>query len=137
MEISFNIDEIDNVARDVLAYGNSNNLLFYGAMGVGKTTLIKAIAKQLGVSDNISSPTFSLVNEYDGLRGKVCHYDFYRIKSLDEVLDLGLDEYLESDFYNLIEWPDKIVGLIPQSHIEIKLTQKDKERRIAHIRHIK
>ncbi|MDA8650740.1 tRNA (adenosine(37)-N6)-threonylcarbamoyltransferase complex ATPase subunit type 1 TsaE [Flavobacteriaceae bacterium] len=137
MEISFNIGEIDSVASEVLTNAHSNNFLFYGPMGVGKTTLIKAIADQLGVSDYVSSPTFSLVNEYNSSKGKVCHYDFYRIKSIDEVLDLGLDEYLESDYYNLVEWPEMIVGLIPQSYVEIKLSKGINEERIAHIKHIK
>jgi tRNA threonylcarbamoyladenosine biosynthesis protein TsaE len=84
-------------------------------MGVGKTTLIKEIAKQLGYKDIVSSPTYSLVNEYEGMDQKIYHFDFYRIKDETEALDMGLEDYLYTNNWNLIEWPEKIKNLLPKN----------------------
>jgi len=92
-------------------------------MGVGKTTLIKELIKQLGSLDNVSSPTFSLVNEYDSRKGeKIYHFDFYRIKSEEEALDMGIEDYLYSDIWCFIEWPEKVKNLLPLNAVEIHLT---------------
>ena len=93
---------------------------FYGEMGVGKTTLIKALCDQLGVTDNMSSPTFSVVNEYETKSHEtIYHFDFYRIKTLQEALDIGVDEYFYSNSYCFIEWPEKVQNLLPERHVEI------------------
>lgn len=103
---------------------------FYGEMGAGKTTLIKALCDQLGVTDCMSSPTFSIVNEYETKTHKrIYHFDFYRIKTLQEALDIGIDEYFYSGDYCLIEWPQKVKSLIPAHHIEISIKLIDANKR--------
>lgn len=96
--------------------------LFYGTMGCGKTTLIKVLAKELGVTDRVSSPTFSLVNEYQSDKGNTLyHFDFYRIKKEEEALDIGIDEYFYSDNYCFVEWPKKIENLVPLNAVAIHI----------------
>ncbi len=102
---------------------------FYGEMGVGKTTLITAICKELGVTDGISSPTFSLVNEYKSAKGeKIFHFDFYRIKSISEAYDMGYEDYFYTNAYCFIEWPEKIEELLPENCIKIKMSKKGEAR---------
>jgi tRNA threonylcarbamoyladenosine biosynthesis protein TsaE len=120
---TFNLDTIAIVAKDLLQLKETKVWLFKGEMGVGKTTLIKELAKQLGVKDTLSSPTFSLVNEYQTEEGKLFHFDFYRIESEYEALDIGVEEYLHSGHLNFIEWPEKIATLIPQEYVEIVLNK--------------
>lgn len=117
----------------ILEAATSKTLLFYGSMGVGKTTLIKELAKQLGVTDYLSSPTFSLVNEYETETNEMLyHFDFYRLKNEEEALDIGFEEYLSTNSWVLIEWPDKIVGLLPQNAVKLQLTKnQDSTRTIA------
>ena len=92
----------------------NKTLLFYGQMGVGKTTLIKELCKSLGVLDNISSPTFSLVNEYQTAKNdKVYHFDFYRIEDEEEAYDIGIEDYFDSKNWCFVEWPENIVNLLP------------------------
>lgn len=120
MEILFSIDEINNVAKKILSETNEKVILFHGNMGVGKTTLIKELAKELGVNDATSSPTFSLVNEYKSTNGEmIYHFDLYRLKSESEALDFGFDEYIYSGNRCFIEWPDKIPNLLPDHYSEI------------------
>ena len=92
-------------------------------MGVGKTTLIKELVKQLGVTDTTSSPTFSLVNEYQGSNSTVFHFDFYRIQTEEEVYDIGIEDYFYQNAWCLIEWPNKIPNLIPKDAIVIHLNE--------------
>jgi len=112
MTLTYELSEIDSIAKLLLSKVKSNTLLFYGEMGAGKTTLIKALIKALGSTDKVSSPTFSLVNEYHTDQGKVFHFDFYRIEDETEVLDMGFEDYLDSDSWKLIEWPQKIENLL-------------------------
>ncbi|MFY0481225.1 tRNA (adenosine(37)-N6)-threonylcarbamoyltransferase complex ATPase subunit type 1 TsaE [Flavobacterium sp. PLA-1-15] len=124
MEIEFSLEQINQVAQEVLKQNPQKVILFNGDMGVGKTTFIKALSKALGVKDATSSPTFSLVNEYEAENGKlVYHFDVYRLKNEAEAYDIGIDEYLYSDEWCFIEWAEKIPSLIPQQHsvIDIKL----------------
>ena len=108
MEWTYTLEELPEVANAILASSNSKTFLFYGAMGVGKTTLIKEMAKWLGVKDGLSSPTFSIINEHV-INGEILyHYDFYRLESPDEALDLGIEEYFYNGHWNFIEWPEKI-----------------------------
>jgi len=110
-------------------------LLFYGEMGVGKTTLIKEILKQLGVKDNVSSPTFSLVNEYHTNKdAKIFHFDFYRIETEEEAMDMGIEEYFYSDSLCLIEWPNKVENLLPLNTVSIKITLENNQQRTIAIK---
>ncbi len=131
MEIIFSIAEIQDVAQKILLDNPQKVILFNGEMGVGKTTLIKVLAKLLGVNDATSSPTFSLVNEYQATDNqKVYHFDVYRLKSESEALDMGIDEYLYSGYWCFIEWAEKIPNLIPTEHsvIEIEILSDGKRQ---------
>src|ERR1700690_1947358 len=105
--------------------------LFSGEMGAGKTTLIKAVCEQLGVKEGMSSPTFSIVNEYDLPRGeKIYHFDCYRLKNEQEAFDLGAEEYFESGNFCFVEWPEKIPSALPGRHIKVEITPADSTHRI-------
>lgn len=124
MQITYSLDEIELVAQKILSGKPHKVILFNGDMGVGKTTLIKALASHLGVTEATSSPTFSLVNEYQIAAGQsFYHFDVYRLKNETEALDMGIDEYLYSGNWCCIEWAEKIESLIPDEHsvIDIKL----------------
>lgn len=127
MIITFTLEEIQNVVKQILATPSLKKVItFHAEMGVGKTTLIKEIVKQLGVEGNSSSPTFSLVNEYETNIGEtVYHFDLYRLNSEEEAYDMGIDEYFYSGNWCLIEWPEKTPNLIPIDHasISMKLNQ--------------
>ncbi len=123
MEYSFNLQDLPEIAKKVLTNVPNKVLLFYGDMGVGKTTLIKEIAKQLGVKGIINSPTFALVNEYEIKDDLVYHFDFYRIKNEEEAMDIGIEDYFFSSHWNLIEWPQKISNLLPTNSVKIELTK--------------
>jgi len=132
MEIIFSLDEIEQVAQKILTENPKKVILFYGNMGVGKTTLIKELAKKLGVNDTTSSPTFSLVNEYHISENQyIYHFDVYRLKSETEALDMGIDDYLYSGNWCFIEWAENIPNLIPDEHSIIKLElMPDTKRRL-------
>jgi len=112
--------------------GKAKVCLFYGQMGAGKTTLIKALCEIWGVEDNVSSPTFALVNEYQNQKGQVFyHFDFYRIEDEEEAWDIGTEDYFYSGNYCLVEWPERIEGLLPRQHVRIELiVAADHSRRI-------
>ena len=115
MELTYKLQELDVAVDYILSNTKSKILLFYGEMGAGKTTLIKELVKALGVHDNVSSPTFSLVNHYESEKGPVFHFDFYRIEDDTEALDIGFEDYLDSGEWNLIEWPEKVENLLGET----------------------
>lgn len=132
MEKNYTIDNIDSIAEELITMAQGKILLFEGSMGVGKTTLIKALARELGVQEAVNSPTFSLVNEYQTATGEpVYHFDFYRLNKEEEALDFGIEEYFDSGAYCLIEWPDKIKNLLPLEAVRVLLTENP-----DHSRHI-
>jgi tRNA threonylcarbamoyladenosine biosynthesis protein TsaE len=106
---------------------------FYGKMGAGKTTFIQAVCRELGTPDNVTSPTFALINEYKTEAGdSIFHFDFYRIKNLEEAYDLGYEDYFYSGNYCLIEWPEKIETLLPLNYVEVKIkVQENGDRLIS------
>jgi tRNA threonylcarbamoyladenosine biosynthesis protein TsaE len=122
MEYSFDLAHIDEAARYFLGANPPKVVLFNGEMGAGKTTFIKALCLALGVKSPTSSPTFSLVNEYEAAEGLVYHFDMYRLKSETEALDFGIDDYLYSGNWCFIEWAEKIPNLIPDEHLVVTLT---------------
>jgi tRNA threonylcarbamoyladenosine biosynthesis protein TsaE len=105
MEISYHINDIDAIAQQLLQQLESKVILFNAPMGAGKTTLIAAICKQLGITNKISSPTFSIVNEYKGKDHEVMHFDLYRLENQDQLYDLGFEDYLNNNAFLFIEWP--------------------------------
>ena len=129
MNIIFSLDQIQEVAEQILASNPKKIILFNGDMGVGKTTLIKQLCKSLGVESATSSPTFSLVNEYSTSNNQIVyHFDFYRLNKETEALDMGVDDYLYSGNWCFIEWSEKIASLLPEetSTITIELLSDGK-----------
>lgn len=129
MNIVFSLDQIKEVAQQILDSKPKKIILFNGEMGVGKTTLIKQLCKSLGVEDATSSPTFSLVNEYYTSNNEIVyHFDFYRLNKETEALDMGVDDYLYSGNWCFIEWSEKIANLLPEetSTITIELLSDGK-----------
>jgi tRNA threonylcarbamoyladenosine biosynthesis protein TsaE len=105
---------------------------FYGAMGAGKTTLIKALCHELGSADYVTSPTFALINEYTTANGSVIyHFDFYRIKKIEEAFDLGYEDYIYSGNYCFIEWPEMIESLLPDGMVEVRIRETEKGIRLV------
>jgi tRNA threonylcarbamoyladenosine biosynthesis protein TsaE len=131
----YTLKEVPETAKDLLKTVSGKILLFYGEMGSGKTTLIKELVKQMGVEDVASSPTFALVNEYHSKDGVIIyHFDFYRIEEEEEAYDMGIEEYLYSENWCLIEWPEKVENLLPLESVEIHLSIKDKDTRTIEIK---
>jgi tRNA threonylcarbamoyladenosine biosynthesis protein TsaE len=127
--INYQLSNIDKVSTQIIENAKDNKIwLFFGEMGAGKTTLIKSICKNLGVSEEINSPTFSIVNEYKTTNGKtIYHFDFYRIKSIEEVYDMGIEDYFKTNNICLIEWPNKIDEILNDEityKIEINMVEE-------------
>jgi len=130
--ISENLKQMPNIAKEILEYSSPHKkFVLYADMGVGKTTLIKELSLQLGVTDVVSSPTFSIVNEYISLsNGKIYHFDFYRLENEEEAFDIGYEEYFLGDNYCFIEWPEKISNLIENDMVTIKMRLDGQKRLI-------
>ena len=124
------LDELKHAAEQLISFGGSEKIfLFYGDMGAGKTTLIKSLCYNLGTKEPVTSPTFSIVNEYQGAPSKIYHFDFYRLKNQSEALDLGYEEYFYSGNYCFIEWPEKIPDLLPDHYVRVDVqVVSDSER---------
>jgi len=134
MNINYTLNQLPQIAKQIIDETSNKILLFYGEMGVGKTTLIKEIVKQLEIDDVVTSPTFSLVNEYKSRKGEIIyHFDFYRINSEEEAMDIGIDEYFESNHWCLIEWPENIKNIVPLNAVEIYISLNDDKTRSIQI----
>ena len=126
------MNELEQSAAELInQFPGSRVFAFYGNMGAGKTTFIQALCKVLGSNDNVTSPTFALINEYQTpTDGSIFHFDFYRIKNLEEAFDLGYEDYLYSGSYCFIEWPEKIESILPAYLVEVKIEIAEDESRI-------
>jgi tRNA threonylcarbamoyladenosine biosynthesis protein TsaE len=119
-----NEGELNAAASELLKFAeNVKTFLFEGDMGAGKTTLIKSLCSELGMKEMASSPTYSIVNEYEYINGKIYHFDFFRIRTQNEAFDIGFEEYLASGEFCFIEWPQKISDLWPQHYLLITISE--------------
>ena len=128
------LSELERVAEEILsALGERRVVLLRGGMGAGKTTLVSRIAAKLGAEDTVTSPTFALVNEYEGREGTIYHFDFYRINRVEEVFDLGYEEYFYSGELCFVEWPEMVEELLPDDAMQVRITVGDDQKRIFEI----
>jgi tRNA threonylcarbamoyladenosine biosynthesis protein TsaE len=128
------IDHINEAARlFVDLIGEHRVFAFYGSMGAGKTTFIKAICEELGVNDVITSPTFAIVNEYSTPSNPIYHFDFYRIKKLEEVYDMGYEDYFYSGALCFIEWPELIEELLPADAVKVSIVEQEDGTRVVEL----
>ncbi len=128
-----NLEDLDNFAKELANYILHNGyktVLFYGEMGAGKTTLIKQVCKYMGINDNITSPTFAIVNEYKNKNIRINHFDFYRLQSIKEVFDIGFEEYLDSGDYCFIEWPEIIEDYVYDNCLKLNILINSQSYRI-------
>ena len=132
MEIRIeNLDNIRAAARKFIQHmGEARVFAFYGKMGAGKTTFVKAICEELGVEDVITSPTFAIINEYEG-EETIYHFDFYRIKKLEEVYDMGYEDYFYSGALCFIEWPELIEEILPDDAVRVSITEQQDGSRLV------
>ena len=135
MKISIkSLTDIDSAAKEFLtAVGDKRHFAFYGPMGAGQTTFIKAGCGQLGTTDIVSSPSFAIINEYNSAVGHIFHFDFYRIKNLEEAYNLGYEDYFFGDDYCFVEWPEKIEELMPEHFTTVKVSVGDDDSRCLEI----
>jgi tRNA threonylcarbamoyladenosine biosynthesis protein TsaE len=138
MNINVNsLSDLDQAAIALLDFAGTEKIfVFEGDMGAGKTTFIKVIAKALGVKELVSSPTFSIVNEYEGKGNTFYHFDFYRIKNLREAYDIGYEEYFFSGNTCFIEWPEKVEELLPEHYIKVEIKMLSENERVLSINKI-
>lgn len=135
MEIRINsLADINEAAKQIIAnMGNGKVFAFYGKMGAGKTTFIKAICEEMGVEDVITSPTFAIVNEYTSQKtgDTIYHFDFYRIKKLEEVYDMGYEDYFYGGSICFLEWPELIEDLLPEDAVKVSIEETEDGGRIV------
>lgn len=127
------IEQLPQVAQSLMStFPDERFFAFFGKMGVGKTTLIKELCTELGVEDNVCSPTFAIVNEYSDSHGNpVYHFDFYRMKSQAEAYDIGYEEYFYSGNYCFTEWTEKIEDLLPEHYVRVEITETNRTRHLS------
>jgi tRNA threonylcarbamoyladenosine biosynthesis protein TsaE len=126
--------ELELAAKKILQEAKEEKIfLFYGGMGAGKTTLINKICQLLGTKDHTSSPTFSIVNEYELESGSIYHFDFYRLKNQNEAFDMGYEDYFYSGNYCFVEWPEKIADLLPEHYVKVKIEALSEENRLIEV----
>ncbi|MFD2541541.1 tRNA (adenosine(37)-N6)-threonylcarbamoyltransferase complex ATPase subunit type 1 TsaE [Lacinutrix gracilariae] len=131
MELNYTINDLDKVVNTLLNSSTSKIILFHGSMGVGKTTLIKSLVKTIGSADEVQSPTYSLVNEYNATNTKIYHFDLYRVESVEELYNMGFEEYLQEDVWVFIEWPELASEFFPENTTNIFLEiNEDNTRKI-------
>ncbi len=133
MSITYNLAQIDEAVQFILNHTKSKVLLFYGEMGAGKTTLIKSLTAALKSIDKVSSPTFSLVNEYHTPQENIYHFDFYRLKDENEALDIGIEEYLSSNNWIFIEWPQNISSFLENEFQKVEISAIDEKTRLLNL----
>jgi tRNA threonylcarbamoyladenosine biosynthesis protein TsaE len=129
------LEELGRAAKTILDFAGERRIfLLFAPMGAGKTTLIKEMCKVLGATDSLSSPTYSIVNEYSYPEGKIYHFDLYRLKDQEELLDLGIEEYLDSGHYCFFEWPELVLNFIDKSCVKVEVSHMGNIRyiRAAH-----
>ena len=130
------LDELNSTANQLLEFsGGCYIFLFEGDLGAGKTTLIKEICSQLGVIDNVASPTFSIINEYLSSDGPIYHFDFYRVKDIEEALAVGVEDYFYANYYCFIEWPEIIMPILPSEYIKIEIESLEGDKRRYKLTH--
>ena len=126
-----NLADLKLIAENLIRHFPENRIFaFYGKMGAGKTTFIQSVCRVLGSDDNITSPTFALINEYDSVSGLIYHFDFYRIKNMEEAFDFGYEDYLFSGSYCLIEWPELIEPLLPENIVKVSIVADENGTRL-------
>ena len=134
MRFEYKLNNIDNIAKELINSFKNKIVLFNGDMGSGKTTIISSIVNILGTNVKVSSPTFSIVNEYNIDEGSIYHFDFYRLKNSNEALDLGIYEYLNSGNWNFIEWWEKIQELLNEEFTTVNIKVISKEKRLLELK---
>jgi tRNA threonylcarbamoyladenosine biosynthesis protein TsaE len=136
LDITYSLDDVDAIAKKIIEAVDSKIIVLHGDMGVGKTTLVKSIANALGSKDAVSSPTFSIVNEYEISDGLLYHFDLYRIDNLEDAFNFGIEDYLYSEHWMVIEWPELIIPLLNDSYTSIYLSiNTEKLRKITLKKH--
>jgi len=130
------LDKIQTIVSQLIHFAEGSRIwLFEGDLGAGKTIFIKEICTRLGVEDNVSSPTFSIINEYISAEGPVYHFDFFRIKNLEEAMNAGIEEYFFSGSYCFIEWPELVVPILPSEYLKISIEAGTGEERRYKLTH--
>jgi tRNA threonylcarbamoyladenosine biosynthesis protein TsaE len=133
--ICHTIEDLPDVAKKILDYGRGYSVwLVKGSMGAGKTTFITALTEKIGTSDYVSSPSYSIVNEYKAMDGgNIYHFDFFRVKNINEVFDIGIEEYIDTGNLCLIEWPEIFEDYLPERHLEIQINNPERQTRIFNV----
>jgi len=135
MKYTYSLNQISRIAKKIIANSNYKIILFYGVMGSGKTTLIKQLIKELGVEDVVTSPTFSLVNEYQNTTNElIYHFDFYRIENENEAFDIGFEDYIYSNCWCFIEWPENVENLLPLEAVKVFIEVNDDSTRTIQLK---